>query len=357
MKVPLLNIGQLFSMSRDAVVCTKDEAIVYMNPAAVALFDTDLTGQPLRLLLPDVLLTVQDVPYSASAVIRGKDLIVTCGAYQDLNLYSFICQNAPVPQSGDHTATYTVRNLINSIKVSAQMIMSLTENATDERLTKYAAMLNHSTYKLQHLVSSHGLISAYTDGTQVFNPVTVCLSDMCREIITAVSDLIQDHGITIAYIGDDGLYAGVDVSLFQHMLLNLICNSLCSITDSGNIHIGLKSSGKFLTLTVTTTGADMPPEKLPELFQYSKPVTPRIETQNDGLGLVAANAVAKLHGGVIIVSSIPGEGTTVAVQIRRNTERSLMAPKVDYTSSLTDLIMTELSPWLSWEDYTPSIND
>lgn len=358
MKVAMLNIGQLFSMSRDAVVCTQDEAVIYMNPSAISLFGNDHTGRSISTLLPVSILTEQSAPFSASAVICGKDVIVTCSTYQEMKMYCFICQDVHVEKTGEHAISVAMRNLSNTIKVTAQMIMNLSEKNEDERLYKYAAMLSHSTHKLTRLIGSHNLVTAFADGTQAFHPTVVCLSDVCSEAVAVVSDLADDHGVTIDYSGEPNIYAAVDVPLFQHMLLNLISNSLLNTTAGGQIHIDLKFSGKFITLTVTDTGRGIPDDQLPALFhQHREPVTPHSEKITNGLGLAAADAVAKLHDGTIIIQSTPGKGTTVAVQMRRNTKHTLMSPRSDYSVSLTDMVMTELSTWLTWEDYIPGTND
>ena len=52
-------MGQLFALSRDPIVCCRENQIVFMNMPAIALFGSDCTGQPIQNILPESLLLMQ----------------------------------------------------------------------------------------------------------------------------------------------------------------------------------------------------------------------------------------------------------------------------------------------------------
>jgi signal transduction histidine kinase len=71
--------------------------------------------------------------------------------------------------------------------------------------------------------------------------------------------------------------------------------------------------GAYVRLTVEDTGAGIPPELLPRIFDpyfTTKPMGPRKGT---GLGLAICRSIVRKHGGAITAASTPEHGTAVSV--------------------------------------------
>ena len=70
----------------------------------------------------------------------------------------------------------------------------------------------------------------------------------------------------------------------------------------------------ILALSVTDTGAGIPPEALGRVFDrfYKSP-----ESRGAGLGLAIAKQLVEAHGGTISASSDPGRGTHVRFTLPR----------------------------------------
>jgi len=351
------NIGHLFSMSRDPVICAQNGTIVYMNPPATLLFCGDETGKSLHSLLPESILSVESDTFIASAVIHGKNVTVSCSSYQDYRLYSFIIPTITEEKTGNRAISVSLRDLTNTIKVSSDQILQLSAHYQDEKLTKYAAILKHCTCKMKRLLLNYTQLNAMWEGSQVFSPVMTSVNDLCAEIVDAVTDLAKEHGIAIDFAADTDVIAAIDVALFQRLLLSLICNSLQHCAPGSSIHVSLKANEKFLAITVADNGSGIDPVLLPDLFhQYDTPLDPKSGSYSAGQGLSVADGIAKLHDGSIVVSSSPGHGCTVAAHLKRTTNHQLTSPRKDYRVSLTDTIMTELSAWLTWEDFAKPLD-
>lgn len=358
MKEDTPNIGHLFSLSRDPVLCEQDGTVTDMNSSAVALFGGDMIGRPISALLPGALLSPEMDIFVFETQIAGKNATVSCVTYHGSRLYSFIIPDLPKEKPVEQPFSVSLREITNTINFASDQIAKYSKKNNDEKMSRYAAILNHSTSKLKRLVKSYTLITACMNGTQPFHPVMASVNDICSSIVNAVADLSEPYGITVEFTCDDEVLSCVDPDLIQRMLLNLLSNSLLHTAEGGTIHVDLKSTPSLITITIADNGSGIPSEVLPSVFSMrDEPVSTDAGQVSAGLGLSVADSIAKLHDGAIMVQSVEGKGTTVAVHLKRKEDNSLMAHWEDYRISMSDTLMTELSTWLSLEDYLMYFDD
>lgn len=107
-----------------------------------------------------------------------------------------------------------------------------------------------------------------------------------------------------------------DKNLFQHLLLNLIINSIEAIEDKGVITIHTevveKNGSKSVRLDVEDTGIGIPAEDIPKLFD---PFFTARKQKGFGLGLFIAQQAANIHRGTISVKNRKEKGTIMTVEL------------------------------------------
>lgn len=358
MKVNHPNIGQLFSLSRDPVICEQDGIVTDMNPSAVTLFKGDITGKSLSTFIPDTVLSVEADSFIAAATIAGQNATIVQTSYGEYRLYSFILPRVPCEETFDLPVSVTMRDITNTIKVTTEQIMLLSEKYNDTKLDRYSAILKHNVSKLKRLMSNHTLLTACMNGTQPFHPVTISINELCSSLVDAVADLAEARDIQVEFFPETEVISSVDPQLLRIMLLNLISNSLLHTQSGGKIQIGLKATNTLISITVADTGSGIQPEDLSTIFsRRNEPVRMDSGRADAGLGLGVADYIAKFHNGTIVVQSTPGKGTIIAAHLKRTQDQSLMQPSTEYRVSLSDTVMTELSTWLTWQDYLMVFDD
>lgn len=108
----------------------------------------------------------------------------------------------------------------------------------------------------------------------------------------------------------------VDRDMWEKIVLNLLSNAF-KFTLNGEIAVRLQTVDGHACLTVRDTGVGIPAEELPRMFErfhrieYSRGRT----HEGTGIGLALVQELVKLHGGVVRVDSIFGEGSTFTVTI------------------------------------------
>ena len=109
-----------------------------------------------------------------------------------------------------------------------------------------------------------------------------------------------------------------DVGRLDQVLGNLVSNALRYTAAGGHIALCAKRGDGGVRITVRDTGAGIPPEDLPYVFdRFWKGDRSRTRAggAGSGLGLAIARQLVQAHGGTICVESKVGRGTTFVIDL------------------------------------------
>ncbi|PWC28417.1 response regulator [Teichococcus aestuarii] len=155
-------------------------------------------------------------------------------------------------------------------------------------------------------------------------------SDVNR-LVTDVEDLLLrslGDAITLHRQLADALWpAMVDPEQFGLALLNLCINSRDAMPEGGSItlrtrnvsvgeeEVGDLAGGDYVAIAVSDTGSGMPPEVMAQAFEPF--FTTKEVGKGTGLGLSMVYGLTRQSGGTTVITSVPGEGTTVELFLPR----------------------------------------
>ena len=112
------------------------------------------------------------------------------------------------------------------------------------------------------------------------------------------------------------LDAEADRRAVKQIAMNLLSNALKFTPRGGSVTITARGTGRVLELIVTDTGVGIAREDLARLGRPFEQAGAADQRQaGAGLGLSLVRAFARLHGGDMEITSVVGEGTTVAVRM------------------------------------------
>lgn len=137
--------------------------------------------------------------------------------------------------------------------------------------------------------------------------------DICyllEEIKEILEPLFKKNKAKIE-IPDDEIYVEGDYNRLKQVFINIIKNSIESITDKGIIEINTHILKDKYYIEITDNGCGMDDytlSKIKELFFTTK-------VKGSGLGVSLSNEIIKAHNGTIDYTSKPGKGTKVVVKI------------------------------------------
>jgi len=158
---------------------------------------------------------------------------------------------------------------------------------------------------------------------QVLQPRDLALDEVVRSVSRMLERLLGEN-ITLqieAASGSPHVYG--DPNMLAQVLLNLALNARDAMSLGGQLVIRTSSetlseqtaqarpearAGKWACLTVSDTGAGIPPEALPRIFEPF--FTTKDVGKGTGLGLATVYGIVQQHRGFIQVDSTLGRGTT-----------------------------------------------
>jgi len=142
------------------------------------------------------------------------------------------------------------------------------------------------------------------------------------KLLRAVRDYYEvsasDGGISlVADEGAEPVTAELDRALMLRAVSNLVSNAIAHTPTGGSVTLAACTEGAAIRIAVSDTGAGIPAEALPKVFDRFFRVDPsRSKTSGGtGLGLAIVQSIMALHGGHAEITSQFGVGTCVILRI------------------------------------------
>jgi signal transduction histidine kinase len=134
----------------------------------------------------------------------------------------------------------------------------------------------------------------------------------CAELVKPMAD---ERGVKISTALEPVEITGDSERLAQ-VVTNLLTNAIQYNRAEGEVNVTLELQNGFAVLTVADTGAGIPPEDVPRVFErFYRAEKSRTGAGNSGLGLAISKAIVEAHGGGIEVANELDRGTIFTVRL------------------------------------------
>jgi PAS domain S-box-containing protein len=152
-------------------------------------------------------------------------------------------------------------------------------------------------------------------------------ADMVRETFRLLRPTIPSTIAIVTTLASDSWMVDADAAQIQQMLVNLVVNARDALPHGGRIEIAAANvlldagqarrlgvaPGRYVRLSVADNGIGMDEQTVSRVFEPF--FTTKAHGKGTGLGLAVTHGIVRGHGGMIDVSSRPGQGTTMAVYL------------------------------------------
>ena len=108
-----------------------------------------------------------------------------------------------------------------------------------------------------------------------------------------------------------------DVGRLHQVITNLLTNALKFTPPGGRVTIPAGPADRGAVVRVTDTGAGIPADELPRIFDRFWRGRQASRTSGSGIGLAVAAELARAHGGELTATSTEGHGTQVTLTLPR----------------------------------------
>ncbi len=221
--------------------------------------------------------------------------------------------------------THELRSPLNAINGYLDLALSGVAGEINEQLREFLQRSRSGSEQLYGLVEDLLLVSRADAGQLRLSREVISLNDVITDAVDELELTAKDKGIDLSVDIDANfpqLYA--DPVRLQQVLRNLISNALRFTEPKGSVTVSAlleyvdgadadteDRDVRIAKLRVSDTGCGITPEHQQRIFDrfYQIPQnTMRITGQ--GLGLAIVKMIVELHGGHVIVESVPGKGST-----------------------------------------------
>lgn len=164
--------------------------------------------------------------------------------------------------------------------------------------------------RIQRITEQMLLLAQFDAGTANVPHVQVSLSDVLREACEDAELLASAGELTITFTIPGGVTLLGDPTHLRRLFLNLLDNAIRYNRPGGVVTCGLSVNGSKILISVGNSGAGIPPEVRPNLFQRFFRSDAARTRGGHGLGLSLCREIVRSHGGTIELAEPDRAGWT-----------------------------------------------
>ncbi|MDB5860387.1 MAG: two-component sensor histidine kinase [Ramlibacter sp.] len=172
--------------------------------------------------------------------------------------------------------------------------------------------------QLRSIVNDMLFLARADQGDAAIGLVQVSVAQEVARMIEFFDAIFEDKGVSVGVEGDLQARAAINIALFRRALSNLLQNAVQHSPPGARLAVRIARQDSSVWIRVVNTGATIPSEHLPRLFdRFYRVDAARRDAggvRGHGLGLAIVKAVASMHGGGVAAAS--GDGvTTIAFSV------------------------------------------
>lgn len=216
-------------------------------------------------------------------------------------------------------------NISHELRTPLTSILAFVETLEDggiddkENNLRFLNVIRRNAERMHSLISDILELSLIESGNVAVVPTTVRLANSVNEAVIALEAMAAENEVEVFIdIADDVIVEADPVRLGQ-MLINLLDNAIKFNRRGGTVTISAVDRHDRVVVEVADTGEGIMPEHIGRIFErlYRADRSRARDIGGTGLGLAIVKHLARLHGGEVNVTSIPGSGTTFRFDLAR----------------------------------------
>ncbi|MEO8258002.1 MAG: PAS domain S-box protein [Acidobacteriota bacterium] len=215
------------------------------------------------------------------------------------------------------TLSHELRTPLNAIVGYVRMLQS--GLLTGDKRTRAMDTVARNVTSLTQIVEDVLDVSRIVSGKLRLDVQPVDLPPLIENAVETVRPAAEAKGVRLVTIVDPRTTAvSGDPERLQQVLWNVLSNAVKFTPRGGQVQVRLERVNSHVEITVSDTGAGIPPEFLPHVFERFRQADAGINRERGGLGLGLAitRHLVELQGGRIFAESGgPGKGATFRIEL------------------------------------------
>jgi len=207
------------------------------------------------------------------------------------------------------SVSHELRTPLSSINLMIETILDTSGDA--EAIELFLPRIKHEVDRMVHLVEDLLELTRAEAGRLRLRRERVDLASVASNILRTFEPRAAQSNVRLRMSGGPARIDG-DPDRLAQVLVNLIDNSLRHTPSGGTVTVEVTANDGGATLVVRDTGAGIPFNDLPHVFErfYVVDRSRAREATGTGLGLSIVKGIVEAHGGTVTAESELGAGAT-----------------------------------------------
>jgi signal transduction histidine kinase len=216
-------------------------------------------------------------------------------------------------------ATHELKTPVNVMLGYLQLLQENVYGELTDRQREIAATLVSQTQQLSRLIRQLLDVSRFDAGGGKLETRPVVLNEFLDDLEKAFRVLALQREVGFDVKADRDIPHEViwDPVRINEVLGNLLSNAFKFTNKGGRVSLVVGREGDHVRMQVSDTGAGIPRDQLPHIFEkfYQADTQAPLALRGAGLGLAIAKSIVTAHNGSIDVESRVGAGTTFTIRL------------------------------------------
>lgn len=224
----------------------------------------------------------------------------------------------------DEVKTRLYTNITHEFRTPLTVILGMTEKLMgDGGDATPLTMIKRNGENLLNLVNQMLDLAKLESGKLSLHLVQADVAHYLRYVAASFHSFAQHKNIELHFLPEpDSFFMDFDKDRLLHIVSNLLSNAVKFTEAGGHIYVQTADAGERFLIKVKDTGAGIPEDKLPHIFErfYQVDDSRTRKGEGTGIGLTLVHELVKMMGGDIGVKSLLGKGTefTISLPVTRN---------------------------------------
>ncbi|MCL2747252.1 MAG: cell wall metabolism sensor histidine kinase WalK [Oscillospiraceae bacterium] len=327
-------LGTLFLHMTDGVASfTRDGAPLQANPSAERMLGCHFSDMPRydEVLgdvapLAEVLALCEEPRFLLKECERGgRRLLISLAPFgrEGIDGIMAVLHDVTEQHRLDEVRREFVLNVSHELRTPLTNIRSYAETLLDakdlppETASSFTQVILREAERMNNIVRDLLSLSRFDYGKLDWHVASFPLDEMLQSIHAAM--LLEAermrHELTLSC--QSPLFLTGDRARLEQVVVNVLTNALKYTPAGGRVEVSASQTGDTARIVVRDNGIGIPKEDLPHIFErfYRVDKARTRHSGGTGLGLSIAREIVEAHHGVIDISSVSGEGTTVTISL------------------------------------------
>jgi PAS domain S-box-containing protein len=208
------------------------------------------------------------------------------------------------------TVSHELKTPLTSMRLATHVLLSEKLGPLNPKQMEMLIAAREDSDRLSRIIENLLDISRMEAGRSELELVPVNTEQVILDAVEKMRASYLAKGTALTtHVPEDIPPVLADTLRLESVFANLLNNALKNTPPGGQVTVSAQAEGALVHFAVEDTGAGIPKEYLPHVFERFFHVPGHGQEKGSGLGLSIVKKIIEAHGGKIAVSSEPGKGT------------------------------------------------